>query len=175
MSRPISPEEMARTYIQALESTDGVAAHLYEPLRKDALARIHALFSNMSVDRVHLLARAVYAPNAYLNDSLKVVVGAEAIEAYLVASVAAARQIHFDFADVAASVDGPEYYLRWQMTLEKRSINRGIPVRVPGVSHFRFDARGRVLVQRDFWNTGSGFYEHIPVLGWLIRSVRRRL
>jgi steroid delta-isomerase len=61
------------------------------------------------------------------------------------------------------------------MTLEKRSLNRGVPVRIPGVSHFRFDARGRVLVQRDFWNTGSGLYERIPVLGWLIRRVRSRI
>lgn len=175
MSRTISPTEMARSYIQALESTDGVAVHLEEPVRKETLSRIYALYSNMTVEKVHGLAGTIYTPGAYLNDSLKVVVGGEAIEAYLAAAVAAARQIHFDFADVAASLETPDYYLRWQMTLEKRGFNRGVPVRVPGVSHFRFDPRGRVLVQRDFWNTGSGFYEHLPVLGWAIRWVRSRI
>ncbi len=166
---------MARSYIQALESTDTVAMHLDEPLRKDALARIHALYCNMTVEKVHRLAREVYAPGAYLNDSLKVVVGAEAIEEYLAASVAAAREIHFDFADTAVSLEGPDYYLRWQMTLEKRVLNRGVPIRIPGMSHFRFDARGRVLVQRDYWNTGSALYERLPLLGWLIRWVRSRV
>ena len=175
MSRPISPTEMSRTYIQALESTDGVAVHLDESLRKETLTRIYALFSTMTAEKVHALASSIYAPGAYLNDSLKVVVGAEPIEAYLADSVAAARQIHFDFADVAVSIETPDYYLRWQMTLETRGINHGIPIRVPGVSHFRFDARGRVLVQRDFWNTGSAFYERLPVLGWVIRWVRSRL
>jgi hypothetical protein len=175
MSRVISPTEMSRSYIQALEATDGVAVHLEEPLRKEALQRIYVLFSNMTVEKVHIMARAVYAPGAYLNDCLKVIVGEEAIEAYLAASVAAAHEIHFDFADVAVSAETPDYYLRWQMTFERRGINRGLPIRVPGVSHFRFDARGRVLVQRDFWNTGSGFYERLPVLGWLIHWVRGRL
>ncbi len=175
MSRAISPTEMSRTYIQALESTDGLAVHLEEPLRKEALTRIYALFSNMSVEKVHALTRSIYAPGAYLNDSLKVVIGAEPIEAYLAASVAAAREIHFDFSDVAASIESPDYYLRWQMTLEKRALNRGIPIRIPGVTHFRFDASGRVLVQRDFWNTGSGLYERLPVLGWVIRWVRGRI
>jgi hypothetical protein len=175
MSRSISPTEMSRTYIQALESTEGVAVHLDEPVRKEALARIYALFSNMSVEKVRALTGSVYAPGAYLNDSLKVVVGAGEIESYLATSVAGAREVHFDFSDVAVSIESPDYYLRWQMTLEKRALNRGIPIRIPGVTHFRFDARGRVLVQRDFWNTGSGFYERLPVLGWVIRWVRGRI
>ena len=175
MGGSISPTEMARTYIQALESTDGAAVHLDEPLRKETLARIYAFFSKMTVEKVHALAGSIYAPGAYLNDSLKVVVGAEAIEAYFASAVASAREIHFDFADVAVSIEAPDYYMRWQMTLEKRAVNHGVPIRIPGVSHFRFDARGRVLVHRDFWNTGSGFYEHLPLLGWLIRSVRNRI
>ena len=175
MSKSISPTEMSRSYIQALESSDTSARHLNDVQRKEALARISELFSRMSVEKVRRMVRSVYAPGAYLNDSLKVVVGAEAIEEYLARSVASARQIHFDFADLAVSTEGPDYYLRWQMILEKRGIGRGLPLRIPGVSHFRFDARGRVLVHRDFWNTGSGFYERIPVLGWVIRWVRSRI
>jgi hypothetical protein len=166
---------MARSYIQALEACDATAVHLGEMQRKETFARISELFSRMSVEKVQRLVRALYAPGAYLNDSLTVMVGAEAIEAYYVRSVGAARQIHFDFSDVAVSTDGPDYYVRWQMTLEKRFLGRGLPLRIPGVSHFRFDARGRILVHRDFWNTGTGLYERIPLLGWLIRRVRKRI
>jgi hypothetical protein len=171
----LSPTEMSRSYIQALEACDTSAVHLDEMQRKETFARISELFSRMSVEKVQRLVRTLYAPGAYLNDCLTVVVGAEAIEAYFVRSVAAARQIHFDFNDIALSIDGHDYYVRWQMTLEKRFLGRGLPLRIPGVSHFRFDARGRILVHRDFWNTGSALYERIPLLGWLIRRIRKRI
>jgi hypothetical protein len=41
-----------------------------------------------------------------------------------------------------------------------------------GITHFRFDAESRVLVHKDFWDSGTGLYEYLPVLGSLVRKVR---
>ena len=46
---------------------------------------------------------------------------------------------------------------------------------IVGMSEVHFAPDGRVSEHIDHWDAGGQFYAHIPVLGWLIRLVRRRL
>ena len=39
----------------------------------------------------------------------------------------------------------------------------------------KFAPDGRISEHIDHWDAAAQFYERIPVLGWLIRKVRRRL
>jgi hypothetical protein len=41
-----------------------------------------------------------------------------------------------------------------------------------GVTQFRFDSQGRVLIHKDFWDAGSGLYEQLPALGRVIGRIR---
>jgi hypothetical protein len=41
-----------------------------------------------------------------------------------------------------------------------------------GVTHFRFDEAGRVLLHKDFWDAGTGLHEYVPGVGALVRRVR---
>ena len=43
-----------------------------------------------------------------------------------------------------------------------------------GITHLRFNKAGRVVLHQDFWDTGLGFYQHIPVLGRVVQSINRR-
>jgi hypothetical protein len=43
-----------------------------------------------------------------------------------------------------------------------------------GITHLRFNEAGRVILHQDFWDTGLGFYQHIPVLGRVVKSINRR-
>lgn len=44
-----------------------------------------------------------------------------------------------------------------------------------GMSHIRFDADGKVILHQDFWDSTGGLFEHVPGLGWMLRSVKSRL
>ena len=46
---------------------------------------------------------------------------------------------------------------------------------VNGVTHFKFDGEGKVSLHRDYWDTGEELYMKLPLLGWLVRALRRRL
>ena len=35
-----------------------------------------------------------------------------------------------------------------------------------------FDADGRVLIHKDFWDSGTGLHEQLPVIGGAVRRVR---
>ncbi|TVO63250.1 nuclear transport factor 2 family protein [Denitromonas ohlonensis] len=51
----------------------------------------------------------------------------------------------------------------------------GRDVEIIGASHLRFDASGRVTEHRDFWDAAGGVYEELPLMGALMRWLRRRL
>jgi hypothetical protein len=67
---------------------------------------------------------------------------------------------------------GIDWYVRWRMTVAVDGLNGGAPVVTYGVTQFRFDADGRVLLHKDFWDAGTGLYEHLPVLGGIVARVR---
>lgn len=46
---------------------------------------------------------------------------------------------------------------------------------VDGVSEVHLTPDGKVAAHLDHWDAGSQFYARLPVLGFLIRLVRRRL
>lgn len=64
-------------------------------------------------------------------------------------------------------------YIRWTFRFNFK--NKKAPVAIDGVSEVRFDDSGRVIAHIDHWDAASQFYERLPLLGWLIRRVKRRL
>lgn len=48
-------------------------------------------------------------------------------------------------------------------------------IRVEGVSRVSFDGQGRVRRHVDYWDPARQLYETIPVLGGIMRFIRRRL
>ena len=48
------------------------------------------------------------------------------------------------------------------------------PQVIRGASHLRFDADGKVAWHRDYWDAAEELYEKLPVVGALMRWLRRR-
>lgn len=132
-----------------------------------------AFMESLSVQSVRERTRAIYAPDAYLNDTLNEIRGAAAIEAHFAKSLEGVSAITVTFHDTVHS--GNEWYFRWTMSTTFRSLRDGATVVTSGMSHVRFDEQGRVLLHRDFWDAASGVYEHVPVLGGAMRMIRSRM
>lgn len=49
------------------------------------------------------------------------------------------------------------------------------PWHVSGMSELRLSDDGRVSLHIDHWDSGRQFYERLPLIGWLLRKIRRRL
>lgn len=140
---------------------------------RQAIQRFQELLSDFKAPDFRPRIREVYARDAFFNDTLKTVRGAEEIEEYLAASADAIEKGTVEFLDVVAK-DG-NYYFRWAMTLRFKRIARGDDHLSVGMSHVRFDAAGKVVLHQDFWDASSGLFEHVPALGWLLRRAKQRL
>ncbi len=143
-------------------------------VERDALARFTDLFADFRAERIARLLDDVYAEQVHFDDTLKTVRGREALRHYLLDSAAAVEQCRIDVLDVSRNQAG-EHLLRWKMLIRFRRLQRGVDHWSSGISHLRFDGDGRVVYQQDYWNNADHLYQHIPLLGTLIRLVKRRL
>lgn len=171
-----APAELNRAYEETLVLTAPPKSAVFASgsgAEQEALERLQAYFAAMTLASVREQTAAVYAPDAWLYDNLAIVSGAEAIETYFAKAATDVRALSVEFLQITH--DGPDYFVRWRMSVEADALNDGQPMVSYGVTQFRFDAQGRVLVHRDFWDAATGLYEYIPGLGGIILGLRSRL
>lgn len=144
------------------------------PEETEALERFAAFFSSFDPDRIERLLEATYAPDVYFNDTLKAIRGSAMLAHYLAESAAAVEACTVHIEDRTRTAQG-EYLLRWRMMIRFKRLRRGTDTWTVGVSHLRFAQDGRVAYHQDYWNAADGIYEHVPLLGTLIRAIKRRL
>lgn len=152
---PDAAPESLISPIRPVDCSAGAAAlaRFYETLQPASLARIGEL----------------YAPDARFKDPFNDVVGTAAIARifeHMFATVAAPR-----FVVTSRIVQGREAMLGWDFHL--RLSGRDTVIR--GVTHLQFDDTGRVVLHRDYWDAAEELYARLPLIGGLMRWLRRRL
>lgn len=136
------------------------------------LDRFLEFFSDMSPERVKRQVRGVYAANALLYDTLVLHSGIDAIETYFVKTAERAKGVKVVPLDVLRKDN--DIYLKWQMDITWSAFQTGTTTSF-GMSHLRFNAQGQVILHYDFWDSTAGFFEHLPVVGAIIRWIKRKV
>lgn len=113
----------------------------------------------------------VYAVDATFEDPAHRVEGRQALAAYFAGLNRNLRSARFTFHDDLR--DEGQCALSWTMELQLKVGPRG-PISVPGTTWLHHDGRF-VLEQRDHFDLGALVYEHVPLLGSLVRTIRRSL
>ena len=137
-----------------------------------ALARVVAFYEALSpadLDRIP----EIYAASAYFRDPFNEVRGLPAIReifAGMFVNLADAR-----FRILETVVDERGALLTWDMTFRIRKWKPGIAQTIHGASHLKFDAAGKVVYHRDYWDTGEELYAKLPLIGPVVRFLRRKL
>jgi len=138
---------------------------------REAIGRFEAFFADVSVESIRSQIDGFYAPDVFFNDTLKTLRGRPAVEAYLLR-----MPQHTDFVRTKIldhSHSGPNYYVRWIMDVRYKGAKE--TVRTMGMTLLRFDKTGRVVLHQDFWDSSAGFYEHLPVLGGVMRWIKSKI
>ncbi|MEM1047893.1 MAG: nuclear transport factor 2 family protein [Pseudomonadota bacterium] len=71
----------------------------------------------------------------------------------------------------ARSRTGDTAFIAWRFD----SAWRGRAIVFDGVSHLTFNRDEHVTAHIDYWDAASGFYEKLPVIGWPLAALRRRI
>jgi steroid Delta-isomerase len=113
----------------------------------------------------------VYTEDAFFKDPFNEVTGLDAIRAifeHMFANFDAPR-----FVVTEQIAQGTACFLVWEFRFRLRGKAREVTIR--GGSHLRFAADGRVNYHRDYWDAAEELYEKLPVLGVLMRWLKRRV
>lgn len=113
-----------------------------------------------------------YAKKITFTDPFHRVQGLDALVAYFDKLYARVTAISFEFDE--PQLMGERVWASWVMTYSHPRINGDKPVRVEGVSRLDWQD-GKVMVHRDFFDAGQMLYEHLPLLGGVIRLLQRRM
>lgn len=139
------------------------------PERIDAYIRY---FESLSPETVADLT-ALAAPDIRFRDPFNDVRGVGKMIAIMGDMFETADDPRFVVTDHAVS--GERLYLRWEFRFRPRALRSREDWLIEGMSEIGFDEEGRVCLHLDHWDAGAQFYARLPLLGTLIRFVRRRL
>ncbi len=135
----------------------------------EAAARAYAAyFESLTPERLNEL-EGFCAPGIRFRDPFNEVTGVAALQRVFRKMYEDVDDPRFKVDDVAIS--GATAYLRWRMTFRK--LNR--EWEIVGMSEVRFDENARVAAHFDHWDVASQLYERLPLIGSLIRILKRRL
>jgi len=68
---------------------------------------------------------------------------------------------------------GAVAYIRWEFSYRDRP--EGTAQFIEGVSRVQFTDTGRASSHIDYWDAAHNIYERLPVLGWVLGGLRRRI
>ena len=135
--------------------------------------RFVAVFSHLTHEDVGERARLAYADTLFFNDTLHTATSGRQLADYLVATGEAVDDV--DVEVLSWIEDDGDVYVRWAMRTRFSVTGRKVDSRTIGMTHLRFNDDGQITLHQDFWDSSQGLYEHIPVMGGMVRWIRGRL
>ena len=141
------------------------------PSTEEAVTRVVAFFENLSPADVATIGQ-FYGPQARFKDPFNEVVGVPAIQGIFAHMFEALEQPRF--VVTGRVVQGTQCFLTWDFLFAFKDFHKGVTQTVRGASHLVLDEQGRVTLHRDYWDAAEELYEKLPVVGALMRWLKKR-
>ncbi|MCL9782365.1 nuclear transport factor 2 family protein [Vibrio sp. S4M6] len=129
------------------------------------------VYSELGTDNLGSLIE-VYHPNVQFIDPMHQLNGRDALVSYFDQLYSKILSCHFVIEHVIESNNEAAVY--WTMTFRHFQLNKKAPITIQGHSHLKASEE-QVIYHRDYLDVGAMLYEHVPLLGKLIRSIKHRV
>ena len=136
-----------------------------------AATRLAQYFETLSPKSVQELA-LYYAADARFKDPFNDVRGTAAIGHIFAHMFASLEQPHF--VVTGQVVQGNQCFLTWEFRFGFKRFQRGEQQVILGASQLVFAESGLVTLHRDYWDAAEELYEKLPLVGVLMRWLKRR-
>jgi len=110
-----------------------------------------------------------YAVNVHFQDPVHEISGLDSLKAYFNKLNKNLNAGSFSFVSVDTVTN--KCFLQWEMTLSLKKPRK--TVRVNGISVLTFE--DKITIHRDYFDLGEMIYEHIPLVGGLVRFIKKKI
>ena len=136
-----------------------------------ALRRLIDYFEHITVESAAEIDEH-YTETAYFKDPFNEVQDVQAIRHIFTSMF---EQVNSPRFVVHTAIEqGLEVFIAWDFLFEMQRFKKGETQCVRGSSHLRFTPQGLVEYHRDYWDTAEELYEKIPMLGGLMRWLKKK-
>ena len=138
--------------------------------RAEQVARIVRFYQTLSPASLDRLGE-IYAASATFIDPFNEVAGIAAIRGIFSDMYAHLAEPRFEV--LRSITEGDQCVLLWNFRFRRAGSSDSQCIH--GTSVLSLDEAGKILGHRDYWDPARELYEHIPVLGSVLRMIRRKL
>ena len=116
--------------------------------------------------------RSCYDDNVFFIDPVNEIAGLDALLSHFQSLYENLIYCRFHFHDEAQCIVDSECFLQWTMEFQHARLNRAKTISVTGISHLKFNKR--VYYHKDWYDLGAMVYEHVPVVGGVIKLIKKK-
>lgn len=116
------------------------------------------------------LVDTIYDDNITFIDPFHEICGLSKLIDYFSALYKNLESCEFEFGEVYSKTSSA--LIVWNMTFRHRSLSKDI-IEVPGSTQIRFDEK--IYFHRDYFDAGKMIYENVPVVGSVIKYIKRQV
>ncbi|WGP00059.1 nuclear transport factor 2 family protein [Saccharophagus degradans] len=139
----------------------------------DDIIQLYCEFDHANLDALG----DIYHRNIVFVDPVHRLKGLDDLVSYFKSTMQGTSECAFSFS--SPILDGTNACLEWQMHYRHPKLKGGDRLTLDGVSRVQIageqGADMRIIYQRDYYDLGAMLYEHIPVLGRVVGSLKNRL
>jgi hypothetical protein len=152
------------------------SAHVASAMEKSVstettVTELVAFFEHLSPSSLAGIQR-YYAPTARFKDPFNEVEGVGAIAHIFLHMFDALESPRFVVVDRV--VQGSQCFLTWEFHFRFKSLRKGQDLCILGASHLLLGPDGLITLHRDYWDAAEELYEKLPLLGGLMRWLKRQ-
>ena len=137
----------------------------------EAITRVVSFFEQLQPADLADLGQ-YYAPDGRFKDPFNEVQGLAAIRDIFRHMFATLQ--HPRFVITGRVVQGQQCFLTWDFLFAFQNFHKGVTQTVRGASHLVLNEQGLVTLHRDYWDAAEELYEKLPLVGSLMRWLKRR-
>ena len=141
------------------------------PAERLAVARIVHFFEALQPADVARMGE-FYTAEAWFKDPFNEARGLAEVQRVFNHMYVALDQPHF--VVTGQLVDGAQCFLTWNFVFRFKRFSPAVWQTVRGGSHLQLNADGLITSHRDYWDAAEELYEKLPVVGSLMRWLKRR-
>ena len=113
----------------------------------------------------------IYTQDIEFRDPLHTILGILALKSYMKNLYANSNCVEFEYTDEQRGENSAT--IAWYMKFSHSGLAGGKMIKLRGITQIRFT--DRIYYQEDFYDLGAMLYQHIPVLGAIVRFVNKRV
>lgn len=145
--------------------------HSQQATNNDMLNKVVDVYENLGKNSLGGLTE-LYTKDVYFEDPAHAIQGITALSDYFDKLFDNVEHCQFRFHNSVCQ--GDKLFLCWTMTLQHKHLKGGNKIFVEGASLLKV-RDDKVYYHRDYFDLGNMLYENIPVLGSLVRQIKKGL